>query len=148
MAKIEQLFARFGGKADFATIYIAEAHAAEDQQRRAAVDRHNQADQLVYATEKSLSEHGEKLSEEERGAVEAALSELKQALEGGDDAAIQAGMEKLEQASHKLAEVLYQEAQQQTEPPPEGGPAPSADAGDKGNDGPVDADFEVVDDKK
>ena len=126
----------------------AEAHAAEDQQRRAAVDRHNQADQLVYATEKSLSEHGEKLSEEERGAVEAALSELKQALEGGDDAAIQAGMEKLEQASHKLAEVLYQEAQQQTEPPPEGEPAPSADAGDKGDDGPVDADFEVVDDDK
>jgi len=126
----------------------AEAHAVEDQQRRQAVDRRNQADQLVYATEKSLAEHGEKLDETERQAVEAAVSELKQALEGSDDAAIQAGVEKLEQASHKLAEVLYQDAQQQAGAPPEGGPPPAEGDGDTGDDGPVDADFEVVEDDK
>ncbi|MFC1525863.1 molecular chaperone DnaK [Candidatus Latescibacterota bacterium] len=127
----------------------AEAHAAEDQQRRSQVDQRNEADQLVYATEKSLSEYGEKLSDEDRGPVEAAVAAVKQALEGDDAAAIAAATETLKTASHKLAEVMYQDAQQQQaagEQPP--GPQPEGSAGQAQDDGAVDADFEVVDDPK
>ncbi len=127
----------------------AESHAEEDQQRRAAVDRRNEADQLVYATEKSLSEHGEQLEAEDRAGIESALAQVQQALEGSDEAAIESSLAQLQQASHKLAEVLYQEAQPQGEPAGEGGetqaPPP---AGEGRDDGPVDADFEVVDDDK
>ena len=133
----------------------AEAHAEEDKQQRARVDTRNEADQLVYATEKSLSEYGDKLSDEDRQPVEAAVSGLKSALEGDDAAAIESGLEQLKTASHKLAEVMYQ--QQAQEPgaagpegapgagPQTGGPPPPNGAGKK-DDNAVDADFEVVDD--
>jgi len=130
----------------------AEEHASEDQARRAQVDARNEADQLVYATEKSLSEYGEQLSEEDRVPVEAALSALKEALSGEDAAAIASATETLKTASHKLAEVMYAASQaaegaggEGPEPPPSeaGTPPPS-----QGQDGAVDADFEVVDDSK
>ena len=127
----------------------AEAHAEEDKQRREAVDRRNEADQLVYATGKSLEEHGDKIGEEDKKAIEDTLAETKKALEGEDDEAIKTSMEALQQASHKLAEEMYKEAQAQQGP--EGGPAPEGDADQpqgSADEGAVDADFEVVDDEK
>ena len=127
----------------------AETHAEVDQQRRAQVDLRNEADQLVYATEKAVSENEEKISDEDRGAVEAAVTDVKAALEGSDEAALHASVEQLKQASHKLAEVMYQEAQQQA--PDQGGgpdsapPPPQNESGAQ-DEGAVDADFEVVDD--
>ncbi|MEE3040070.1 MAG: molecular chaperone DnaK [Candidatus Latescibacterota bacterium] len=124
----------------------AEANADADKERREAVDKRNAADQMVYATEKSLAEHGDKLSEEDRKPVEEALEAAKKALEGEDQATIDAAVETLQTASHKLAEVVYADAQAQQpdgEAPdaaPEGGPAAPQD------EGAVDADFEVVDD--
>ena len=127
----------------------AEAHAEEDKQRREAVDRRNEADQLVYATEKSLEEHGDKIGEEDKKAIEDTLAQTKKALEGEDDEAIKTSMEALQQSSHKLAEEMYKEAQAQQGP--EGGPVPEGDADQPqsgADEGAVDADFEVVDDEK
>ena len=125
----------------------AEAHASEDKERREAVDRRNEADQLVYATEKSLSEHGDKVSDDEKKTVEDAVGELKKALEDNDDEAIKTAMEALQQASHKLAEAVYKDAQaQQAATDPGAGQAPPTNAG--GDEGAVDADYEVVDDNE
>ena len=133
----------------------AETHAEEDKKRREAIDRRNEADQLVYATEKSLEEHGDKLGEDDKKSVESAIAELKTALEGEDDEAIKTAMEALQQASHKLAEEMYKEAQaeqaqSQTGTGPEGNAEqPQGEGAQGGGDsGPVDADFEVVDDDK
>jgi molecular chaperone DnaK len=128
----------------------AESHAEEDQKRRAQVDQRNEADQLVYATEKSLAEHGDKLEAAERTPVEEAIAAVKKALEDNDDEGLPTAVETLTQASHKLAEIMYKEAQEQQPgggqgpPPPnaEGAPPPQQD------EGAVDADFEVVDDEK
>ena len=129
----------------------AEANAEQDQARRAQVDKRNEADQMVYATEKSLKEHGDKLEEADRQAVEQALGEARKALEGDDPEAVESAVSKLQQASQKLAEVVYAEAQKGEEaasgtPPP---PPQPEEAGqqDQGT-GAVDADFEVVDEKK
>ncbi len=126
----------------------AEEHADEDKARREAVDRRNEADQLVYATEKSVEEHGDKISEEEKKAVEDAIGDLKKALEGDDDEKIKASTETLQQASHKLAEAIYKDAQaeqagQQEQPQGEGAGAPPSTG-----DGAVDADFEVVEEEE
>jgi molecular chaperone DnaK len=128
----------------------AETHAEEDKQRREAVDRRNEADQLVYATEKSLEEHGDKIGEEDKKAIEDTLAETKKTLEGEDDEAIKTSMEALQQASHKLAEEMYKDAQAQ-QGAEGGGPAPEGDAGQPqggADEDAVDADFEVVDDEK
>jgi molecular chaperone DnaK len=132
----------------------AEAHAEEDAHKKEEVEARNQADQLVYSTEKSLSEHGEKLSDEDKGAIESALEKLKELLKGSDTEAIKAGVESLSQASHKLAEVLYQQAQaeQAAQEPgpggPETGPPPEQEQPQqdkkKKDDGAIDADYEVV----
>ena len=129
----------------------AEQHAEADQKRRSRVERRNEAEQLVYATEKSLEEHGDKLAEADKKAVEDAIAGLKQALEGEDDEAIQQAMEALQQASHKLAEEVYKEAQAQQAQAPGEGAAQAGDPGPAqagGDSGAVDADFEVVDDDK
>ena len=122
----------------------AEANAEADQQRRAGVDKRNEADQLVYATEKSLTEHGDKLSAEDRQPVEAALEETKKALEGEDNDAIEAAVAKLQAASHKLAEVVYADAQADAGQQESDGPQPDPQ-GAQEDSGAVDADFEVVD---
>ena len=122
----------------------AEANADADKQRREQVDKRNAADQMVYATEKSIAEHGDKLSEGDRKPIEEALEAAKKALEGENLAAIDATVETLQTASHKLAEIVYADAQAQQ---PEGeGPAPGAQAPPSQDEGAVDADFEVVDD--
>ncbi len=131
----------------------AESNAEQDKARRAQVDKRNEADQLVYATEKSLKEHGDKLDEADRQAVEQALGETRKALEGEDPAAVESAVNQLQQASHKLAEVVYAETQKGQEPPPGAAgqqePEEAEEAGTKDqNQGAVDADFEVVDENK
>ncbi len=89
----------------------AEAHAEEDRQRRDEAEARNQADSVIYQTEKSLKEHGDKLDEADRKTVEDALAEAKEALAGSDAERIKQTSESLLTASQKFAEVLYQKAQ-------------------------------------
>jgi molecular chaperone DnaK len=114
----------------------AEANAAEDKKRREAVDAKNHADALVHSTEKALAEHGSKIAEPERRAIEDAVSDLKEALKGEDAEAIKAKTNTLAQASMKLGEAMYK---QQAE-----GDA----AKDAAKDDVVDAEFTEVDDDK
>ncbi|MDP1882837.1 MAG: Hsp70 family protein, partial [Bradyrhizobium sp.] len=88
----------------------AEANAAEDKKRRAAVDAKNHADAMVHSTEKALAEHGSKVEESERRAIEDAVSDLKEALKGDDAEAITAKTNTLAQASMKLGEAMYKQA--------------------------------------
>ncbi|MCK1713725.1 MULTISPECIES: molecular chaperone DnaK [unclassified Bradyrhizobium] len=114
----------------------AEANAAADKKRREAVDAKNHADALVHSTEKALAEHGSKVAENERRAIEDAVSDLKEALKGDDAEAIKAKTNTLAQASMKLGEAMYK---QQAE----------ADAKkDAAKDDVVDAEFTEVDDDK
>ena len=87
----------------------AEAHAEEDKKRKAAVEAKNHGEALVHATEKALAEHGSKVGEAERTAIENALADLKEALKGDDGAAIQAKTNTLAQASMKLGEAMYKQ---------------------------------------
>lgn len=111
----------------------AEAHANEDRERRELAEARNQADSVVYQTEKTLAEHGSKLDESDRKLVEDALNDAKEALKGEDTEKIRMTSEAVMTASQKFAEVLYQQAQQQP-----GGPAQAASADDV-------VDAEVVD---
>ena len=114
----------------------AEANAAEDKKRREAVDAKNHADALVHSTEKALAEHGSKVADTERRAIEDAVSDLKEALKGDDAEAIKAKSNTLAQVSMKLGEAMYK---QQAE----------ADAAkDAAKDDVVDAEFTEVDDDK
>ncbi|SHN74907.1 molecular chaperone DnaK [Bradyrhizobium erythrophlei] len=114
----------------------AEANAADDKKRREAVDAKNHADSLVHSTEKALAEHGSKIADTERRAIEDAVSDLKEALKGDDAEAIKAKTNTLAQASMKLGEAMYK---QQAE----------ADAAkDAAKDDVVDAEFTEVDDDK
>ncbi len=115
----------------------AEAHADEDRQRREEAEVRNQADNVIYQTEKTLKEHGEKLDESDRKMVEDALNEAREALKGSDVDRIRQTTESLLTTSQKFAEVLYQQAQQQPSD------APSQAASSAGDDDVVDA--EVVD---
>jgi molecular chaperone DnaK len=130
----------------------AEANRQADEERKKAIEIRNNADSLVYQSEKSLKEHGDKVSEDERGAIEGALATLKTALEGEDDAAIEAATNTLTEASHKLAEAMYAaaaaEGQDAEGGAPEGGQAPPSDTGGEEEDNTVDADFTVVDDEE
>jgi len=125
----------------------AEAHASEDKNKRELVEARNQADGLAYTTEKSLSEHGEKLDSATKKQIEEALEELKKAIEGDNPEEIKAKSEALAQASHKLAEMMY--AQSQGDAGAAAG-EPGSDAGATGAaaDDVVDAEFEDVDEKK
>jgi molecular chaperone DnaK len=119
----------------------AEAHAAEDKQRRALVDARNQGEALVHSAEKSLKEFGDKVSEADKSAIEAAISGLKTSLEGEDIEAISARSTELAQASMKLGEAMYKAEQ--------AGAAAGAGHEAKAEEDVIDADFkEVKDDKK
>jgi molecular chaperone DnaK len=126
----------------------AESHAGEDKKKRELIEARNQADGLAYTTEKSLSEHGEKLDSETKQQIQGALDELKKAIEGDDPEAIKQKSEALSQVSHKLAEMMYAQAQSDTDAgggDDAGGSDSSAKAA---GDDVVDAEFEDVDDKK
>jgi molecular chaperone DnaK len=124
----------------------AEAHAAEDKERKALVEAKNHGEALIHSTGKTLAELGDKVSEADRSAVEAAIAELKSALEGEDTAAIEAKTNALAQVAMKLGEALYKEQQAASESEATGGES----GGQAGGDDVVDADFEEVsdDDKK
>jgi molecular chaperone DnaK len=114
----------------------AEANAAEDKKRREAVDAKNHADALVHSTERALAEHGSKVAESERRAIEDAVSDLKEALKGDDAEAIRAKTNTLAQTSMKLGEAMYKQQ------------AESDAAKDAAKDDVVDAEFTEVDDDK
>jgi molecular chaperone DnaK len=114
----------------------AEANAAEDKKRREAVDAKNHADALVHSTEKALAEHGSKVEETERRAIEDAVADLKEALKGDDAEAIKAKTNAVAQASMKLGEAMYKQQ------------AESDAKRDAAKDDVVDAEFTEVDDDK
>uniref|UniRef100_UPI0025FF6096 Hsp70 family protein n=1 Tax=uncultured Slackia sp. TaxID=665903 RepID=UPI0025FF6096 len=118
----------------------AEAHAAEDEARKAEIEARNNTDSLVNATEQTLSDLGDKVPAETKQAAEDAIKEAKDALAGTDIDAIKAAGEKLQQAGYKLAEVVYSTQQAQGAPGAAGTSSPA-------DDGPIEADYEVVDDK-
>jgi molecular chaperone DnaK len=119
----------------------ADAHAADDKKKRELIEARNQADSLIYSTEKSLKEFGDKIDAEEKQKIETAAAALKKEMEGNDAEVIKKASEELMQASHKLAEAVYAKAQ------------PGAEAGEQPKEGGtkdekvVDADFEEVKDK-
>ncbi|MBI2343632.1 MAG: molecular chaperone DnaK [Deltaproteobacteria bacterium] len=127
----------------------AKSHETDDKKRREEIDLRNQADSLVYATEKTVKENHEKIPAEQRAPVEAAVAECKRAIESKDGAKLKGAMEKLQQCSHAMAEAMYkastQQAQQATgtagggeKQPKEGGESPPKDGK------VVDAEFEEM----
>ena len=122
----------------------AEAHAQEDADRRKAVEARNQLDSLVYQTEKTLKDHGDNLSTEDKSAVESALEEGREALKGDDVAAMEKARDRITENSHKLAEAMYKQAAAQN-PDGDGAEQPSSSARTRKDDGEVvDAEFEDV----
>ena len=115
----------------------AEQYAAEDKARKDEVDTHNNAEHMIYQTEKTLNELGDKIEPAEKASIQAEVDNLKELNKGTDVAAIKAAIEKVQQAFYKVSEKLYQQAN------PQGG----AQGGyqQPGNDGVVDADYETVD---
>jgi len=133
----------------------AESHADEDKKRREVVDLKNQADQLIYSTEKTLKEHGDKVSSETRGKIESAMNNLKEAVKGEDGNAIRKAIENLGNAAQELGKVLYEEAAKKqaaasgpqeagTKSPSPKGPPPEGEVRRKGDD-VIDAEFEAKD---
>lgn len=119
----------------------AETHAAEDLKRKEEAEARNNAENLVYNTEKSLGEAKDKIGQDDKANIETALAETKEALKGSDVQKIKDAADKLQQAAYKLAEVLYQQAQTaSSESQAEGA------ASDESEGQVVDADYEVVDD--
>jgi molecular chaperone DnaK len=122
----------------------AEAHADEDRKRKELVETKNQADSMIYATEKSMKDLGDKVDSETKNKVQVEIDSLKKLMESDDVEAIKKGLESLTQASHKLAEMMY--AQATKDKAAEGGEGPGEQAGGakKDDDDVVDADFEEV----
>jgi len=120
----------------------AEAHAEEDKKRKELIDAKNQADSLIYSTEKALAEHGEKIEAGEKSTIEGVVAELKSAVEAEDLEQIQAKTQELASVSMKLGEAMYQSSGGD-----EGGGTGGGEAGGSQED-VVDADFEEVDDDK
>ena len=124
----------------------SEKNAEEDRMKREEVDTRNNLDQMVYQTEKTVNEHGDKLPVEEKEAIQSALDKAKKALESG------AGLEELKtcheelmQTSHKLAQIMYEAAGADQQAPPEAG-GPAADPGPaQGGDDVVDAEYQDID---
>jgi len=140
----------------------AESHAEQDKKEREKIDIKNQADQLVYQTEKTLSDLGDKISADDKTKIQAAVADLKEKIKSGDSDAMKSSMDALMKASHHMAEEMYKHTQgsagaagggdagqqsqeqgrQRSRPSGEGG----GQSGGKEGKGPVDADFEVLDD--
>lgn len=116
----------------------AEAHAEEDKKQKEEVEVRNQTDSLCYSTEQTLNELGDKVSAEVKSKAETAIADAKKALEGSDVEAIKAAGESLQSVAYELAQVVYADAQQQTD---------GAAGAQPADDDVVDADYEVVDDE-
>lgn len=137
----------------------AESHADEDKRKEALVKARNEADQMIYGTEKTLKEYGDKVSDSEKTLINEKMEKLRAVLSSESADTINQAKEELIQASHKLAEEIYKQASSQQAGQPEQAPhadtsetAQTGTAGGDGDkqkrDGAVDADFEVVDDNK
>lgn len=131
----------------------AEKNAEEDKKRGELIKARNESDQLIYATEKTLKEHGDKVSADDKTKIETAIQQLKDVLGNDSLEIITKAKDELVAASHKLAEEMYKQAQAasaQGANPEAGAPnnGGNASGGGDGKTGPVDADFEVVDDDK
>ena len=134
-------------------VHEAEQYAAEDAKRKEEIDTRNQGDQMVYQTERTLEELGDKVDAAEKAEVESKLNELKETLKGSDTASIKAATEALTQVFYKLSEKMYQQANPQGQPGANPGCDPNCQGGDCGNGGDngqqyYDADYTVVDDDK
>ena len=116
----------------------AEAHAEEDKKQKEEVEVRNQTDSLCYSTEQTLNELGDKVSADVKSKAEDAIADAKKALEGSDVEAIKAAGESLQSVAYELAQVVYADAQQQTD---------GAAGAQPADDDVVDADYEVVDDE-
>ena len=114
----------------------AEQYAAEDKARRDEVDTHNTADQVIYQTEKTLGELGDKISADEKASIQSAVDNLKELNKGSDIQAIKDGIDAVQKAFYAVSEKMYQQANPQGQPGAQGAPA---------DDGVVDADYETVD---
>ncbi len=131
----------------------AEIHAEEDKKKRQVVDLKNQADQLIYSTEKTLKEHGGKVSADVRGNIENAVNNLKEAVKGEDADAIRKAIENLGNTSQELGKVLYEEAakkqaasaQPQPDQASQAPPPPEGEVKRKKPDDVIDAEFEAKD---
>ncbi len=121
----------------------AELHASDDQKKRELIETRNQADSLIYSTEKAVKEHGDKVDEETKKGIETALEDLKKAMEGDELEEIKSKTEALATASQKLGEIMYQQAQSEAE----AGGEEAASSAEQADD-VVDAEFEEVDDEK
>ncbi|MBW2469174.1 MAG: Hsp70 family protein, partial [Deltaproteobacteria bacterium] len=125
----------------------AELHAEEDKSKRELVEARNSADALIYSTEKSISELGDKVDSETKTSVEAAITQLRKAMEGENTAEIKRASDELTKTSHKLAEAMYQKASKsEQQAGAEAGGQAAGDAGAADED-VVDADFEEVKDE-
>ena len=125
----------------------AQSHTEEDKKRRKMAEARNQADSLIYTTEKNLADHGDKIGEDDKTKIQEAIAELRKAMEGDDPDAIERATQTLTTSSHKLAEEMYKKASSAA------GAGPSGDGGQaqqgKTDEKVVDAEFEEVDkDKK
>ncbi|MFL6047635.1 MAG: molecular chaperone DnaK [Propionibacteriaceae bacterium] len=126
----------------------AESHAEEDRKRREAVELRNEADNLVFRTEKLLSENADKINDDVKTPVEEAIAEVKSALEGEDDDRVKAAVEKLNTTSAQLGQAMYAAAQAGQQAPSEaGGPSEHADSNGESSSTEEDVvDAEIVDD--
>jgi len=127
----------------------AEAHAAEDKEKREEIETRNSLDSLVYNIEKMLKDSGEKVQAADKSEVESALAEAKKTLEGAPNVgAMKAAHEKLTKASHKLAEAMYKASAGQAAPGAPGPDGAQPHAEQKKDEGVIDAEYVDVEDKK
>ena len=127
----------------------AEENAEEDKKKKALIEARNQADSLIYSTEKSLGEFGDKVDASEKASIEQAVSELKSTLESDDVEELKAKTDALAQASMKLGEAMYKaQAESEAASPGDEGQGGDGEEAGKTDDDVVDADFEEVDDDK
>ena len=132
----------------------AEANAEADRQAKEKIETRNEADRLIYATEKSLNDYGDKVTEDDKQNIQSAIEALKGVMDGDDVEAIKSKIEELKQASYKLAEEVYKNQQEQAGAAggdgsqPGGGDDSGASGGTTGGGDDVeDVDYEVVDDE-
>jgi len=126
----------------------AESHAQEDKKRKEEAELRNQADTLIYTTEKTLREYGDKVSQDERKRIEEKISNLRKTLEGKDVEAIKKAMEELTTASYKIAEEMYKQAQTQQAQQQAQQPQPEKEKHEEKKEDVVDAEYKVEDEGK
>lgn len=124
----------------------AEAHGEEDKKKKELIELKNQADSMIYSTEKNLKEMGDQIDADQKSRIEDSIAKLKKAMEGDDIDAIKSAQEEATQASHKLAEAMYAKATAKEQAADGGASEEAAQGGSaKADDDVVDADFEEVD---